>query len=45
MEVRIVPLKDQVKRIIVDVVFETTVIGLKQIALGYPSHLKVGNTL
>ena len=41
IEVRIVPVDNRAIRHTVNVVFETVLIGLKQIALGYPEHLKV----
>ncbi|QNB46832.1 ribosomal-processing cysteine protease Prp [Thermanaerosceptrum fracticalcis] len=45
LEVRIVPVRDEGKKHAVNIVFETILIGLKQIALGYPNHVKVENVV
>lgn len=45
IDVRIKPLQDAGKRHAVNIVFETIIIGLKQIALGYPNHVKVENVV
>lgn len=41
IDVKIVPLQDKGKRTATDIVFETILIGIKQLALGYPDHITV----
>lgn len=41
IDVRIVPLQDEAKKTAVNIVFETILIGLKQLALGYPEHITI----
>lgn len=41
IDVRIVPLQDEGKRTAVNIVFETILIGIRQLALGYPNHITV----
>jgi len=41
IEVKIIPIQDSGKRHAANIVFETILIGLRQLALGYPKHITI----